>query len=94
MLAAVKGIMRGNTVIVEDDMREYDGAEVIVTILDHPNRKMASNQEDCAMETVEIKKNTVDMENALQSLLGAVPYTDMSLSELREERLKKYEDID
>ena len=59
-----------------------------------PNRKMESNQKDYATETVEIKKNAVDMENALQPLLGAVPYTDMSLSELREERLKKYEDID
>lgn len=39
MLAAVKGIMRGNTVVVEDDMTEYDGAEVIVTILDCPNKK-------------------------------------------------------
>lgn len=33
------------------------------------------------------------MEKALQSLLGAVPYINVSLSELREERLKKYEDI-
>ena len=40
-----------------------------------------------------MKKNALDMENVLQSLLGVVPYTDMSLSELREERLKKYEDI-
>ena len=40
-----------------------------------------------------MKKNALDMENALQTLLGVVPYTDMSLSELREERLKKYEDI-
>lgn len=40
-----------------------------------------------------MKKNALDMENALQSLLGVVPYTDMSLSELREGRLKKYEDI-
>ena len=84
MLAAVKGIMRGNTVVVEDDMTEYDGAEVIVTILDCPNKKETSGIR---------KKNALDMENALQSLLGAVPYTDMSLSELREERLKKYEDI-
>lgn len=84
MLATVKGIMRGNTVVVEDDMREYDGAEVLVTILDYPNRKIASD---------EGKKKASEIENAIQSLLGAVPYTEMSLSELREERLKKYEDI-
>ena len=28
MLAAVKGIIQGNTVVIEDeDMREYDGAD-------------------------------------------------------------------
>lgn len=31
---------------------------------------------------------------AIQSLLGAVPYTDMSLGELRGERLEKYGNID
>ncbi|MCD8018507.1 MAG: hypothetical protein LUF92_02650 [Clostridiales bacterium] len=37
MLAAIKGIIRGNTVVIEDeDMREYDGLEVIVTVLDYP----------------------------------------------------------
>ncbi len=40
MLAAVKGVIKGNTVIIKDeDMREYDGAEVIVTLLDYPERK-------------------------------------------------------
>ena len=40
MLAAVKGVIHGNTVVIEDeDMKEYDGAEVVVTLLDHPNTK-------------------------------------------------------
>jgi hypothetical protein len=39
MLAAVKGIVQGNTVIVkDDDIREYDGAEVVVTLLNRPVR--------------------------------------------------------
>jgi predicted RNA-binding protein with PUA domain len=39
MLAAVKGIVQGNTVVVkDDDIREYDGAEVIITLLNHPVR--------------------------------------------------------
>jgi hypothetical protein len=39
MLAAVKGIVQGNTVIVkDDDIREYDGAEVVVTLLNRPIR--------------------------------------------------------
>lgn len=41
MLAAVKGIIKGNTVIIEnEDLHEYDGAEVVVTLLEYPNKKM------------------------------------------------------
>lgn len=40
MLVAVKGIVQGNTVIIEgDDIREYDGTEVIVTLLNYPQKK-------------------------------------------------------
>ena len=40
MLAAVKGIVQGNTVVIEDaDIRDYDGTEVIVTLLNYPQRK-------------------------------------------------------
>lgn len=40
MLAAVKGVVQGNTVIIEnDDIREYDGTEVIVTLLNYPKNK-------------------------------------------------------
>ena len=39
MLAAVKGIIRGNTVFIEnEDLYEYDGSEVVVTFLDQPVR--------------------------------------------------------
>ena len=39
MLAAVKGIVQGNTVVIEDeDIRDYDGAEVIVTLLNYPQK--------------------------------------------------------
>ncbi len=50
MLAAVKGVVQGNTVIIEDDdIREYDGAEVIVTLLNYPLKK--------------VKKATVDWDS-------------------------------
>lgn len=40
MLAAVKGIVQGNIVVVkDDDIREYDGAEVVVTLLNQPPKK-------------------------------------------------------
>lgn len=41
MLVAVKGIVQGNTVVIEDeDIRDYDGAEVIVTLLNYPQKKV------------------------------------------------------
>ena len=40
MLAAVKGRVQGNTVLIEDeDIRAYDGTEVIVTLLNYPKKK-------------------------------------------------------
>ena len=40
MLAAVKGIVQGNTVVIEeDDIRDYDGAEVIVTLSKEKSEK-------------------------------------------------------
>lgn len=40
MLAAVKGVIQGNTVVIEDeDIREYDGARVVVTVLDYPGKE-------------------------------------------------------
>jgi len=41
MLAAVKGIVHGNTVVIEDDdIRDYDGAEVVVTLLNDSQKKL------------------------------------------------------
>lgn len=39
-MLAVKGIIQGNTVVIEDeDIKKYDGKDVIVTILDFPYRE-------------------------------------------------------
>ena len=32
-----------------------------------------------------------DIQNIIQSLVGSIPHEDLSLNELRDERLKKYE---
>ncbi len=40
MLAAVKGRIQGNTVLIDEDIREYDGTEVIVTLLNYPQKKI------------------------------------------------------
>lgn len=42
---------------------------------------------------VDASRKATDIEHALQSLAGVIPYTDMTLEELREERLRKYENI-
>lgn len=40
MMAAVKGIVRGNTVVIEDeDIRAYEGTEVVVTLLNYAPRQ-------------------------------------------------------
>ena len=39
-------------------------------------------------------KNVSEIDEAIHSLIGVVPNTEQSLSELREERLRKYETID
>lgn len=45
MLAAVKGIVKGNTILIEDeDIREYEGTEAIVTLLDFPDRRKQKNR--------------------------------------------------
>lgn len=39
-------------------------------------------------------ESSEDISSIIQSLVGAIPYTDQSLEELREERLEKYETAD
>ena len=40
-VGALKGIVRGSTVVIEDeDIRDYDGAETIVTLLNYPQKKV------------------------------------------------------
>lgn len=40
MAPTLRGIVRGNTVIVEDEnIEEYDGAEVSITVINFPQNK-------------------------------------------------------
>ncbi|MGN1193487.1 MAG: UDP-N-acetylenolpyruvoylglucosamine reductase [Dorea sp.] len=39
-------------------------------------------------------KKSEDVESIVQSLVGAIPSTDMTLEDFREERLRKYEAVD
>jgi hypothetical protein len=57
-------------------------------------------KEDVIMEVVheyietQSEPDETEVDIAIQTLIGAVPYTEMSLSEIREERLRKYEIVD
>lgn len=52
MLVAVKGIIQGNTVVIaDDDIREYDGAEVVVTLLDYPQKKASVDWDSFALSS-------------------------------------------
>ena len=58
--------------------------------------EMMESKNESSAEREEQEKTpekAVEIAHALQSLVGVIPYTDMSLKELKKERLKKYEDI-
>ncbi|MCI6813446.1 MAG: hypothetical protein SOV61_01000 [Lachnospiraceae bacterium] len=78
-------------------VRKYVDASSLMTIMTLPETFKNRKLEVIVLpieEQTETPKNAFDIENTIQSLVGSVPYTDMSLSEIREERLQKYENID
>ena len=72
-------------------VRKFVDASSLMTIMTLPetfrNRKLEVIVRPTEEQT-ETPKNAFDIENTIQSLVGSVPYTDMSLSEIREERLQ------
>ena len=78
-------------------VRKYIDANSLMTVMKLPEKFRNRKLEVIilpAEEQEKLSKKAADIDQALQSLVGAIPYTDMSLEELREERLKKYENID
>ncbi len=75
-------------------VRKYIDADSLMSIMKLPEKFRNRKLEVIilpAEESEKVSKKTADIEQALQSLAGAIPYTDMTLEELREERLRKYE---
>lgn len=78
-------------------VREFIDANRLMSVMTLPE-----HFKDCRLEVIVIPveervataKNASDIDKAIRAISGAVPYTDMSLAELREERLQKYENID
>lgn len=77
-------------------VRKYINASSLMTIMKLPEAFRNQKLEVIVLpteeeESVEKKENVKEI---VQSLVGAIPYTDQTLSELREERLRKYEITD
>ena len=73
--------------------RKFIDANSLMSIMALPetfrNRKLEIIVLPTEEETTTQQKP--DVAGIVQSLVGAIPHTDMTLSELRDERLEKYE---
>lgn len=77
-------------------VRKYIDADSLMTVMQLPEKFRNRKLEVIVLPVEEQEKSSkkaAEIDQTLQSLVGAIPYTDMSLEELREERLKKYENI-
>ena len=66
-------------------VRKYVDASSLMTIMTLPETFKNRKLEVIVLpieEQTETPKNAFDIENTIQSLVGSVPYTDMSLSEI------------
>lgn len=77
-------------------VRKYVNASSLMSIMKLPENFKNRKLEIIVLPTEEKEsvKEEVDVQATVQSLVGAIPYTDMSLVEIREERLRKYEIAD
>lgn len=77
-------------------IRKYIDASSLMSIMTLPETFKNRKLEVLVFPTEEQEslKEKMDIESVVQSLIGAIPDTDMSLEELREERRQKYEIVD
>lgn len=69
MLAAVKGIVQGNMVVIkDDDIHNYDGAEVIVTLLDNPDQKKEKEYIDWDSYVIPNSERGKDVEGYMREM--------------------------
>lgn len=70
-------------------VRKYINASSLMSIMKLPENFKNRKLEVIVLPTEEKEtvEKEVDVQSAVQSLVGIIPYTDISLSELREERL-------
>lgn len=65
MLTAVKGTIKGNIVLLEEDIAAFDGRSVIVTILDEPVKK---NDIDFSKFSKPSGRSAQELDNYLKEL--------------------------
>lgn len=77
-------------------IRKYIDASSLMSIMTLPESFINRKLEVLVFPTEEreAEREKADIESVVQSLIGAIPDTDMSLEEFREERRHKYETVD
>ena len=77
-------------------IRKYIDASSLMSIMTLPESFINRKLEVLVFPTEEreAESEKADIESVVQSLIGAIPDTDMSLEEFREERRHKYEAVD
>ena len=76
-------------------IRKYIDASSLMSIMTLPESFINRKLEVLVFPTEEqeSEREKIDIESVVQSLIGAIPDTDISLEELREERRHKYETV-
>ena len=76
-------------------IRKYIDANSLMSIMTLPEAFRNQKLEVIVLPADEpeqvSEEQAKDIQNIVQSLVGSIPHTDLSLNELRDERLKKYE---
>ena len=75
-------------------IRKYIDASSLITVMALPETFKNRKLEVLVFPMEEQESEKTDIESVVQSLIGAIPATDMSLEEMREERRLKYETVD
>lgn len=77
-------------------VRKYIDASSLMSIMTLPETFKNRRLEVLVFPTEEQEtvSDKIDIKETVQSLVGAIPGTDMSLDEFRDERHKKYETVD
>lgn len=75
-------------------IRKYIDANSLMAVMALPEAFKNRKLEVLVFPMEEQEPEKTDIESVVESLIGAIPATDMSLEEMREERRIKYETAD